>query len=217
MIDPNNIINYNRSDAQLEELILFLVAVAGKKASTVAPNLDRFLYKLGTDLIVNYSPFEILRYKFFPHGDLHARLKNHGFGCQNRLNRAFKELAYSDINLRTCTKEDLTKIHGIGRKSASCFLAWTRKGENVAMLDTHLLKWVRQCQLGFSIMPKNHPLKYMEAYIKDVPIPKSTPSSKRLYDKIETFYLVYCQKMGLDPTEYDLQIWRQYSNKNPSL
>ena len=207
MIDPNNIINFNRTDAELEELILFLVCVAGKKASTVARNLDFWLH--GVDYM-EATPFVLIRARDYVPSDgknsvLYVSLKASGFGQHTKLERAFRELANSNLNLRTCTKEDLMSIHGIGRKSASCFLAWTRKGEDVAILDTHLLKFLRSEQEKYKDAPLFH-----SKVLQDVVIPKSTPTG-RLYDKLEKMYLDICKIYGKDPTEFDLEIWKFYS------
>ena len=187
MIDPNNIINYNRTTSELEELILFLVAVAGKNAATTSKNLDRFLSDY-----CPFTPFKVV--KLFHESKLKDVLRHYGFGCYNRLARAFTELAESNLDLRTCTLEDLMQIHGIGRKSASCFLAWTREMVNVAMLDTHLMKYIR------------HELGYTDA-------PKATPSTKKQYDFYEKIYLDHCSRLQVNPTYYDLEIWRSYANK----
>lgn len=210
MINPNNIINYNRTGEELEELILFLVCVAGKKASTVAVQLDNWLKSN-----VKVNPFALIMIRDFhnPENRLEQSIKDAGFGCYKRLTRAFRELANSNLDLKTCTKEDLMQIHGIGRKSASCFLAWTRKGEKVAMLDTHLLKYLRYIQENFSRHPYllEH-LAWLKEYA-DIDIPKSTPTSKRLYDKLEQMYLKICEWQQVDPTEHDLNVWRHYSAK----
>lgn len=210
MIDPNNIINFNRSRAQKEELLLFLVCVAGKKASTVVKQLDKFLKVGGAtyQMYVNRSPFEIIRL-LDTHGSLLERLKNYGFGQHTKLERAFRELANSNLNLDTCTLSDLMSIHGIGRKSASCYLAWTRKGEKVAMLDTHLLKYLVYFR-NFAQSTTMQELDFARQY-SDTVIPKSTPSSKKLYDSLENFYLQICEYMNVNPTEFDLEIWKHYS------
>lgn len=223
MINPNQIINFNRTGEELEELILFLVCVAGKKASTVAVQLDNWIKNSG----VRTNPFaHIMIRDYIPIGEnetvLLKTLKKAGFGCYSRLERAFRELANSNLDLRTCTKEDLMQIHGIGRKSASCFLAWTRKGEKVAMLDTHLLKYLKAVQENLKMLVANDLLEHVPVlqplgnYI-DINIPKSTPSSKRLYDSLEQMFILICEAREVDPTEYDLEIWRYYSAKGKNV
>jgi thermostable 8-oxoguanine DNA glycosylase len=205
MIDPNNIINYRRTNEELEELLLFLVCVAGKKASTVSKQLELFLK---TDVVV--SPFNLIKVRN-AEGLLRFHLERGRFGQYTKIGRAFRELANSGLNLKTCTNEDLIAIHGIGRKSASCFLAWTRRGENVAMLDTHILKYLREI--------KSYNLEGIDYWkptvdkLNSVNIPKSTPSNKRVYDTLEQAYLEICDIYGQNPTEFDLKIWKFYSQK----
>jgi thermostable 8-oxoguanine DNA glycosylase len=215
MINPDKIIDFNRTEAEMQELILFLVVVAGKKASTMARELDKFLR--GKSPIYNpkvMPPFYLLRQLSFGKRErLEEILREHSFGQYNRVSKAFFELAYSGLDLRTCSLEDLMKIHGIGRKSASCFLAWTRKGVRVAMLDTHLLKEIAKEQ---EKLLKNRDYlgkwgRMLLEIIGDVQVPKATPSSKTLYNKLENFWLTLCDGLGEDPTEYDLKVWKKYS------
>lgn len=178
MIDPQNIINYNRTDAELEEVLLFLVLVAGKTASVVSRQLEGFLQ--------GQPPFTTIRQI----DDLEGALKAHRTGQYTRTVKAFRQLVNSGMNLRTCTLDDLTAIHGIGRKSASCFLMWTRRGQRVSGLDTHLLAELRE--LGHDA-------------------PKSTPGSKKVYDRLEKVFLDLADAAGMSPEDFDLAIWKKRS------
>jgi hypothetical protein len=205
MIDVNNIIDFNRTDEELEELILFLIAVAGKKADRTARQLTNWIDMGG----VKTNPFAIIHIRnYVPVGKtettLLRTLKEAGFGCYTRLEKAFAQIASSNINLRTCTKEDLMKIHGIGRKSASCFLAWTRKGEEVAMLDTHLLKYLKTIKGSWCYSKTWDKSRVIIDLLNSVEIPDSTPSSKRVYDILEKAYLLLCECLKVDPIEHDL-------------
>lgn len=215
MIYVTDIINYKRTVPELEELILFLVCVAGKHAQTTAAQLDKFLRENES-----ISPFQVIRnirlLENIPplcNGTLEEKLKKFGFGCYNRLARGLTELAFSNLNLTQCTKEELMNIHGIGRKSASCFLAWTRENVRVAMLDTHILKFLKVQQDSFlQVKNWNHDVRgeKIAQKFKLVNIPKSTPPSK-LYDELESIYLDICDYRGLNPTELDLEIWKSYA------
>lgn len=213
MIVATDIIVYDRMDAELEELILFLVAVAGKNADTTARALDSFFYSKNFERV---SPFRQIRDMDTVNKMLHVRIKNARLGNYTRLEKAFRQLANSNLDLRNCTLDDLMEIHGVGRKSASCFLAWTRKDVQVAMLDTHLLKYLREVQnaLDFDVVGYT---QYEEwALIRDeivsLTIPKSTPP-KKLYDKLEAIYLDICKLLQKNPTEYDLELWKRYAGR----
>jgi len=43
MVDPTDVTKFDRSNAELEEFLLFCVAVAGKTATQISVALDRFL------------------------------------------------------------------------------------------------------------------------------------------------------------------------------
>lgn len=212
MIDPNNIIDFNRTETELQELILFLVCVAGKTAKTVSKQLNNFL---GAIENTKYTPFDLIKV-LDKHNSVELSLRICRFGQYTKLTRAFRELANSNLDLKTCSLEDLIKIHGIGRKSASCFLAWTRKDVQVAMLDTHLLKYLAKIKFDLNNLDFYH--LHREAgeqeildLLNSVAIPKSTPSSKKVYDTLEKAYLKICFFLGKNPTEYDLELWRGYA------
>lgn len=186
MTDPQDIIKFDRTDEQLEHLALFLIAVAGKNAETTVKCLNKFMDN-------TVKPFALVRHRD-DENTLNTHIKNCGFGCHTRLTKAFADIAKAGLNLKTCSREDLLKIHGIGMKSANCFLSWTRKGMKLAMLDTHLLAEMRDLKLTTDI-------------------PKSTPSSKKEYERLEKVWLDYCKKLKVNPVEYDLEVWKRRSSK----
>lgn len=183
MIDPTKITNFNATDNQLEEVILFWVLVAGKTAFIVSKALDNLLNGLEGS-----TPFEKIRgvrKNFLP--DL---LKDHGIGCYNLKAKALWELVHSNIDLRTCTVEDLENIYGIGAKTARCFLIHSRPDANCAGLDTHILKFLRA---------------------KGCTVPKGTPSSRKQYQKLEKIFLEYVKESGKSISEFDLEVWNNYA------
>jgi thermostable 8-oxoguanine DNA glycosylase len=219
MFNPQSPISYDRTDAQLEELILFLVAVAGKNAETTAKLLDKFFY---TDT-AEVSPFMQIKGMDTVTGMVMERIKKAGFGCHTRLTKGFLQLAYSKLDLRNCSLDELMEIHGVGRKSASCFLAWTRKDVKVAMLDTHLLKYLNYIRRTGDLMLKGIKMDEDEIYtmlgdkFMDMEMPKSTPSSKKQYDFLENKFLSICLYLSMNPTEWDLEIWKYYSKPRKEL
>jgi thermostable 8-oxoguanine DNA glycosylase len=196
MIDPSNITNYNLTDAELEEHLLFWVTAAGKNGRTAARCLEKFLTIFTYD---GMSPFEAIRDKHYnynscTHLTISDLMKVAGIGCYTNKSRTFVELALSNINLRTCTTDDLEKIYGIGSKTARCFILHSRKGARLSGLDTHMLKHLR------------------EMGVEDVP--KSTPSSKKKYMILEQEVLRLADEAGIDVAVYDLMIWNKYSVKS---
>ncbi len=183
MIDPTKITNFQRSEQELQEFLLFCIAVAGKNATVTARNLEKLLdygreYCQGT-------PFEIigvLNSKY----DLKNLIKTFGFGCQNVKSKGFIEATNSGLNLSLCTAEDLEKIHGIGMKTSRFFLLHSRKNAGVACLDTHILQWL-----------------YKHSGLD---VPKQTPTRKK-YLELEKVFLKVSAVLAIDPADLDLRIW----------
>ena len=128
--------------------------------------------------------------------DLAQTLKYYGIGCYNSKARTFYELAVAkfkgELDLRTCSASDLEKIHGIGPKTARCFILHSRKNAQVAGLDTHMLKHLKS--LGYDV-------------------PKSTPTGKK-YLELEKVVLSLAKRAKMTPASYDLHIWNKYSVKS---
>lgn len=200
MIDAINISNFNLTDEQLEENILFWVCAAGKNGVVSARLLNNFLGKLYAykNDSSSFSPFEIIRYSAS-----HANntswtifagiMRQSGIGNYTLKGQTFIELAYSGLNLRTCTIDDLEKIKGIGPKTSRAFLLHTRPNQRVAAVDTHLLKFLKDNGVE--------------------KVPKSTPSKGKNYFRLEQAFLTLCDKVGRIPAEYDLEIWNHYRQK----
>lgn len=203
MVDPSDITNYNLTIPELEEHLLFWVLAAGKNGTTAARLLDKLLKTLhhvegarpfmtiGTRMYddmyydmfsVNIDPFG--GYKYFT--DV---MKECGIGCYNNKSRTIHELVNSNLDLKTCTAEQLESIYGIGMKTSRCFIIHSRPNAQYAGLDTHALKFLRS---------KGH-----EA-------PKSTPSSKKKYLELEKIFLTYVKESGMMVPEFDLKIWNKY-------
>lgn len=189
MVDPVNFTNYNRTDVELEETILFGVCVAGKNAITTARALDRFLSRAHLVYFMkNFLPFQCLRN--YEKEEIAEMLLASGIGCYNIKGESIHKLVNSGINLRTCTEDDLDDIYGIGLKTATLFLMHTREGYRAACLDVHILKHLKK--LGYDV-------------------PKTTPGSRKKYKEIQKIFLELADKSGLSPADYDLALWREYS------
>jgi thermostable 8-oxoguanine DNA glycosylase len=65
---------------------------------------------------------------------------------------------------------------------------WSRPNENHAIIDTHILKWLKA--QGVSN------------------VPKATPTAKN-YTRLEQEFLSRVPD-GMTPAEFDLQIWKSY-------
>jgi thermostable 8-oxoguanine DNA glycosylase len=184
MIDPYNITNFNSTDVELEEVLMFWVCVAGKNAKIIASALDKLLKKI--ILKESDTPFEaVSRLNKDALGEL---LKSCGVGCHTIKARALKDLVRRGLDLRNCSIDELESVYGIGPKTARCFLIHSRPNVRHAGLDTHILKFLRS---------KGHK------------VPKSTPNTSKKYREIEELFLNYADKSGKNLAEFDLELWRK--------
>ena len=176
VIDPTDITNYYRTQAELEEFILFCVAVGGKTASIIAKQLNEFLIhgepgQTAFQIIRNYNEKKLLE-----------MLKKSKLGKYKLLTRSFSQLAYSNINLKSCLVEELEKFPGIGPKTSRYFVLHTRPNVKIACIDTHVKKWLRN---------------------------KGYTSNK--YEELERAFIDEADKMGMDYATLDLKIWNEFS------
>jgi thermostable 8-oxoguanine DNA glycosylase len=116
-------------------------------------------------------------------------LKSFGIGCYNNKAKSMWDLVNKGLDLKKCSVEDLESVHGIGPKTARCFIIHSRKNARHAGLDTHILKFLRE---------KGHE------------VPKATPTGKK-YRELEGVFLDYADKSGKSVAEFDLDIWRHYA------
>ena len=177
MIDPTKPTNYNRTQSELEEFLLFCVVVAGKSSFQQARKLDEFL-----SLEEFGSPFEKV-FGMFCKGTLESNLKKVRMGQYGRIGYIFGvlcSLRISDITLGV-----LEGLKGIGPKTARFYFLHSFPDMDIAVLDVHILSWLREC--GYAA-------------------PKSTPNSKK-YLELEQVFLSEAKKRGMSAAELDIQIW----------
>jgi len=191
MIDPSNITSYELDKNGLEEVILWWILAAGKNGTTAARCLELFLSSWS---VGHMSPFEVIR-RVDSETSLALAMKECGIGCYNNKAKSWRYIANSEIDLRSCTLDELESVPGIGPKTARCFLIHSRRNQNYAGIDTHLLKFLRL--IGYDA-------------------PKSTPSKSK-YAYLEKEFLNIVKKSGKTVAQFDLVIWNYYSKGSNSL
>jgi hypothetical protein len=192
MIDPSNVTNPSRSEAELEEFLLFCVVVAGKNADQQAAKLESFLG--------GRRPFAFIR-SSEREGSLESRLRDVRLGKYALLGRSFRELAASGADLASCPWEELTAFPGIGIKTAKFFVLHSRPGEMHGVLDTHVLSWMREHWAG----PGRSGLA----------VPLHSPQDPRVYRFWETVYFGMVSARHhrgpaqVDWARFDLDLWKE--------
>lgn len=190
---------YEASDNKLQEFLLLGLFVAGKNAVVQQHKLNWFLELTRNNILPDHPeilPFNRLAY--VPSSVVEKNLRHVGAGQYRRLTESIIQLATAiqngELNLRTCNREELVQFPGIGYKTASFYLIYTRRDHTYACLDTHILRWLRE-ERG-----------YPDA-------PKTSPQSRKQYIRWEAIYLTEARDIGADPTELDFELWLKYSTK----
>jgi len=185
MIDASNITNYNLFTNELEAHMIFWVLAAGKNGTRAAKITNRMVDNW-TRLVGDIMPFTVL--KSMDMSDSVKLCADYSTGCQTSKGRSLYELSRANLDLKTCSAEDLESIYGVGMKTSRCFILHSRKNAQHAGLDTHILKHLRE--LGYGV-------------------PKNTPTGKK-YLTLEKIVLTLAKQAGKSPAEYDLDVWNKY-------
>jgi len=136
MFDPEQITDYDRTVPELQEFLVFAIMVAGKRADLTVKKMEL----LKEEMRVKRSWFT----RFKSKKQVNAALEATKVGQYNRIGAAFAALGKKVVDLRYCSAEDLEEIPGIGPKTARFFLLHSRPNERCAVLDTHILKSLRE-------------------------------------------------------------------------
>ena len=182
-IDPQLITNYNRNKYQKESFLLYCIVAAGKTAKTQAAKLNEFLKGIT-------KPFNYVK-ELVNNKQLYNYLVKSKLGQYKRIEKSFENVL--DFNLDCVSVDELVRVKGIGPKTARFFVMHSRKGEKVATLDVHILKWLS------------------EQGVENVPL--QTPQNEVTYKRLETEFLERAKKMGKSPAELDLEIWKKKAKK----
>jgi thermostable 8-oxoguanine DNA glycosylase len=181
MIDPYDITKFDRKIFELEEFWIFSICVANKEANRIADIVHKLVH---CDVI---TPFDVIR-MYLNEGVLMDKLKYFRVGQYNRIYKALKQTVETNFDVKNATIEDMEAIHGVGPKTARMFIMHSRPNQNVAALDTHILKFLRA---------------------KGYEAPKSTPSGKK-YRELEEAFVSEAKKINMTPADLDLYIWETY-------
>ncbi len=192
MINPRTITDFNRDEAQLQEFLLFCLLVQGKKAEMQAVKLECFLNFLA-HFTGERMPFKMvnvaMNYELDDEDDsniLFKAAKQFGLGQYGRLCRAVEDFIQLPP-LTQVTVKQLESCYGMGPKSARFFIVHSRPNQQYAILDVHILRWLRA---------------------QGVEAPQSTPQGKK-YAEIEKIFLQFVRHSGKSVAEFDLDIWKE--------
>ena len=188
MINPKEVTKYNRNKSQLQEWLLYCVMVAGKKSEIETRKLDTFLKGAKK---LDMTPFEYIRYLNDDCGELMDELKECRIAPYTmRYNSFVDAVTLLPDDLSKVNIDDLQEVRGISTKTSRFFLTHSREDFDEPVLDTHILR-----------------------YLKDVgyDVPSSTPQNPKVYAKISEWFKRLANFEGKSVTDFDLEIWKQYS------
>jgi len=183
-INYNKITKYDRNVEQLLTFLMWCTVTPGKKSDVITPKFNAMFDDTN-------KPSQVIK----KHGkSVRSLLEKHGIGQYDRIMKAWKaiKLIQPMGQLRTITRDELTTIPGIGPKTASFFLVHSRKWQEMAVLDVHILKWLQQQFPGH-------------------PIPDSTPQDISKYEAVEALFLGKACQLNLSPADLDNKIWQANS------
>lgn len=130
---------------------LYSALVAGKRADFADAKIKTILPPSSLGLL----PFAYLR-KVEEETGIRSFLEQRRCGAYTRLTKCFHHVAFSTLDMRNVTVAELETIPGIGPKTARFFVQWTRPDEEeLAILDTHILAWLREN--GYPEAPRSTP------------------------------------------------------------
>ena len=191
-VNPTDITDFNRDTNQLESFWLFCMFVAGKNSDYASRCLSKLIHvAMHSETTVSGGVFNY--FKSIGEVGVHNALVASKVGQYGRLTKGIMQSL--DLDLETCTLDDLLAIHGVGNKTARFFLLHTRQGCDYAVLDTHILAWLR------------------DNGVEDAP--KNTPTNSKKYQELEKQfrYLSRLRYPYLSDAQIDLLIWSDQSNR----
>lgn len=200
VIDPYKITNYNRTDVELETFWLFCLAVAGKKATMMADKVNKFLQPVVAPGQLFPTPFSWISYMSNSGSvgsSLSHVLRETKMGKYKLLEAGYAQSAAKGTSwFRTASAEDIRKsITGAGYKTSRFFTLHSRANENVAVIDTHMLKYLK--------------------HIGAPNVPAGIPNGPD-YLRLESLLIAEAQQKGLTMADFDLKIWSHYASNGAS-
>lgn len=185
LLDPRDITRFDRSERELHRFALFCYAVQGKSSTVMVPKVVFLEASVPGPFFRGIAQID--------DATLREKLVFVRLGCYAQRTKQLRGMAEAIQGGLDLASAPLKALEGLmGLKSSRFFLLHSRPGVRVAVLDTHVLAWLRS--LG-------------------VAAPKSTPTSPTSYARLEALFLDLCDERGVDPATLDLQVWSDRARK----
>ena len=180
MINYKNITNFKRKPEELTEFLMWCTVTPGKRSDVITPKFN--------SMFEDQTPTKLMRSH---KKNMQASLEKAGIGQYDRITKCWNQikLLLKQQNLRDVTREELINIEGIGPKTASFFIAHSQAWSEVAVLDVHILKYLKQM---------------FPSYL----VPEQTPQNLEEYQRLEWMFLGIAASKHMSPAELDTEIWQ---------
>ncbi|NTF17480.1 hypothetical protein G6L37_03535 [Agrobacterium rubi] len=187
MIDVYDVTKFDRSERELQEYLMFCLAVAGKKATVIAEKLNNLL----SGMTAQDDPFSYVT-RLHSEGRLEAELMRVRMGKYSLLREAYPAIASRFAGrLSSVPIPELEMVRGIGPKTARYFVLHSRSlPGDIAVIDTHVMKYLRH--LGHEV-------------------PRRLPTRAN-YARLEKLMIDAARSSGMGMADFDLAVWTHYSS-----
>lgn len=187
MVNPFDITKFDRTYAELQEFLLFCIMVAGHNSMTTKAALERLMDE--TVCFVQYGNLIFSELNKLDDDTLVEVLTDARTGKYCLLSKAIRYVGkhYSYVPLDSLSIGELVEIPGVGPKTARFFVLHSRPNARVAVLDVHVLRWLKE-----------------QGYLY---VRTQTPQAESTYKRIEGYFLEEADKRGLEPYKLDTLIW----------
>ncbi len=177
-----------------DAFFIFALLVAGRGARGMVPKLEALLahrtrWPTPREL---ERPGRMVR-RWWKAGLIDGMLRGVGTGQYGRIGGALGWWAATGLDVASggLTVEELERVPGVGPKSSRFFMLYRRPRVRVAVLDRHILHFLRDCG------------------VRGVPV--GTPGKGATYDRLEGEVLRRADALGVGPDVMDDWIWRHFS------
>lgn len=199
----------DQSDHVKQKFLLTALCVAGKTASIQEPKVEAFCHNVSRWWKKGEMPPILQALGEIGHTEeqradtILKELKAVKMGQYTRITRALLWLvanmkkAAPGVNwLNNVTRASLSTCPGIGFKTASFYLMYSREACSYAVLDTHILKFLRDIGYAFA--------------------PRTTPVDRQKYRYWENQFLAEAFRRGYNNRTLrllDFKLWREHARK----
>jgi thermostable 8-oxoguanine DNA glycosylase len=174
--------NWANTREKRELVLLFSIMAAGKSADRTSDALNYMMHMLPGN-----TPLDKIR-GLVKRQDALEKLKSFRIGQHNRILKAFRAIVDFDVDVTPPDPDKLRNIPGIGLKTSSFVALVYDRTLPVAVLDTHVLKFLRNRM--------------------KIEAPLGTPSSAKIYDRLSRPIIRLATLLDVTCGDLNIVLWK---------